>query len=312
MNILIAGGTGFIGRFLVEHYLKENHQITVLSRSIKKINKLFAETVTAVNWDTFESKGPEILKMQDLLLNLAGAGIADKRWTKSRKREIIESRTLTTQKIVNACIALGNNCPPLFNASAVGIYGTQEPVPTGLPPPLDETQKIDFDHPVDFSSKVTRLWEEKTHIARDHGIRVVNMRFGVVLGKNGGALAKMVMPFKFYLGGKIGSGKQPFSWISIVDLKRAIDFLFQHKEINGPVNIVSPHCVSQSELAAQIGKVLNKPSIMTTPALILRLAFGEMADELLLKGQHVFPKVLLDHGFKFQHPHIQLTLSNAL
>lgn len=308
MRITIAGGTGFIGRFLTNHYLQQGHNVTVIGRNVDKIKQTFIDRVQPLNW---ESVNTSTLENTGLLINLTGAGIADKRWTLERKKEIVDSRTSATSILAHLCAELGNASPPLFNASAVGIYGIQNPQTIGLPPALDETTSLDKETQ-DYASHIVKQWEAVAKPAQEKNVRVVFMRFGVVLGKNGGALAKMTQPFRYFLGGKMGSGRQPFSWVCIVDLCRAIDFLLNHAEIKGPVNIVAPECVTQAQLAATIGRVLNKPSFMITPDFMLKLAFGEMAEELLLNGQHVAPKVLLDNGFTFQYPDLESALRYAL
>lgn len=308
MHITIAGGTGFIGRFLTQRYLQQGHDVAIVGRSIQKINDIFNKRVKALDWASLNSAS---LENTGLLINLTGAGIADKRWTLVRKQEIVTSRIQATTTLAHLCADLGAAAPPFFNASAVGIYGLQKPQAKGLPPARDETTPLDHTTP-DFASHIVKQWEAATKPAQDKNVRVILMRFGVVLGKNGGALTKMTMPFNYFLGGKIGSGQQPFSWVCRVDLCRAIDFLLNHAEINGPVNIVAPECVTQAQLATTIGKILNKPSFMITPALVLKFAFGDMAKELLLNGQHVTPKVLLDNGFTFQYPDLESTLQYAL
>lgn len=308
MRIIIAGGTGFIGRFMVHRYLENGHHISVIGRSISKTQSIFDNRVHALNWDSVDT---EDIKNADLIINLNGAGIADKRWTPQRKQEMLLSRINPTRTLANLCADLGNGSPPLFNASAIGIYGIQKPLSERLPPAFTEATPLDQETP-DFASKIVKQWEAAAEPAQAKGVRVVFMRFGVVLGKNGGALAKMAPPFQFFLGGKIGSGRQPFSWVCIVDLCRAVDFLIKHSEIKGPVNIVAPQCVTQAQLAAAIGKVLNKPSFMVTPDFIMTLAFGDMAKELLLNGQHVAPKVLLDNGFTFEYPNLESALRYAL
>lgn len=308
MRITIAGGTGFIGRFITDHYLKQGHDVTVIGRSTDKIKQTFNNRVKALDWESLNTSS---LENTSLLINLTGANIADKRWSPKRKQEIVESRTQTTSILANLCAKLGVASPPLFNASAVGIYGIQRPQAAGLPPAFDETTSLDKKTPC-FASNIVKQWEAAAKPAQDKNVRVVFMRFGVVLGKDGGALTKIIMPFHYFLGGKIGSGHQPFSWVCIVDLCRAINFLLDHVEIKGPVNIVAPECVTQAQLAATIGKVLNKPSFMTTPNFMLKFAFGDMAKELLLNGQHVVPKVLLQNGFTFQYPDLKPALDYAL
>ena len=310
MHIIIAGGTGFIGQFMTKRYLQQRHQITIISRSLHKIQQQFADRVHGLDWTTVESKGNCVIKGADLIINLSGAGIANKRWSEARKQEIITSRTKPTKILAQLCAELGDASPPLFNASAIGIYGSQQLTHSRLPVGLDES------HPTQqasgFANTVVQLWEQATQPAIDRGVRVVHTRFGVVCGKEGGALARLKQPFLLGLGGKIGSGQQAFSWICSVDLCRAIDFLFEHSAINGPVNIVSPNCVTQAELAKEMGKVLHRPTFIATPTLAIKLLFGQMGEEMLLNGQHVIPKILLAHGFTFQYPDITLALKYAL
>lgn len=312
MNILIAGGTGFIGQFLVDYFNKKNYQITVLGRSIKKIRNRYHNKVAAIDWQRLESQGSYAIKKFDLIINLTGAGIADKRWSSARKKELLDSRIKSTKLIVKLCCQLGEQSPELFNASATSVYGIQQTSQTGLPPALDETTDINFDDHKLFSAKLTRLWEKTTWPARDAGIRVVNLRFGVVFGQDGGALARMIVPFKLYLGGKIGSGKQPFSWVCIIDLARAIEFLITNKKLTGPVNIISPKCITQAELANALSKAIHRPALLPTPAFMMKVLFGELANELLLHGQNVYPKILIDQGFQFKYSDIDRALAYAL
>lgn len=309
MQVTIAGGTGFIGQFMANYYLKQGHKVSIIGRSITKIEQCFAKRVRAIDWNSLNQIGKSTLAHTDLVINLAGATIGDKRWTPERKKEIISSRIESTKTLATLCAQLGTASPPLFNASAVGIYGLNKGVSNDLPPALDESTPI-RELP-DFASKVVRLWEAAAQPAKDNNVRVIHLRFGVVFGKHGGALARLKLPFQFFIGGRIGSGHQPFSWVCIVDLCRAVDFLFDHPDIQGPVNIVSPGCVTQRELAKQIGNVLHKPSFMITPEFMLKLVYGQMAEELLLNGQHATPKILLENGFTFQYPDVNSALRYA-
>ena len=240
MNIIIAGGSGFIGRNLVKHFLQKKFNITVIGRRQKKIVQRFSDDVTPLTWDTLT---PDAFKQADVVINLAGATIGEKRWSNARKNEILSSRIITTQTIAKLCAQLGTQAPALFNASAVGVYGLQSAAPQGLPPAFDENSAIDFQHAEDFLAEVARKWELATQLAKQAGVRVVNMRFGVVLDNSGGALSQLKLPFLLGIGGPVGKGQQPFSWVALDDLMRAIDFLMAHPDINGPVNIVAPGCV---------------------------------------------------------------------
>lgn len=310
MNITIAGGTGFIGKALVKHFIEQGHTITLLSRNHHKIENTFGNTVQGFIWDEFEMFQKDFMGDSDLIINLTGANISEKRWSRKRKQEILSSRIHPTQLLAQSCAALGKSSPPLFNASAVGIYGLQKPITPDLPKPYTEEHSINFEEAPDFSAKIVRAWERATHLPKSKGVRVVNMRFAVVLAANGGALARLKHLYSVGLGGPIGRGLQPFPWITLIDLIAAIDFLITHSDIVGPVNFVSPQCISQKEFATALGSALHRPSFMKTPAFILRIIFGKMADELLLNGQCAYPEVLLKNGFEFQYPEITKALAS--
>jgi uncharacterized protein (TIGR01777 family) len=306
---IICGATGLIGRRLVAHWLKQGHAMTVISRSPRDAATMFHSRVQALAWDKLAE---ETLRSAEVVVNLAGAGVAERRWTTSRKQEILSSRVNTTQKIASLLAALNGAAPPLLNASAIGIYGLQEQVPRGLPPRYDEDHVIDWDKAPDFLSKVGRRWERAAQVAINSGVRVVLMRFGVVLAREGGALPQLVTPFKFYLGGPIGTGYQPFSWVAIDDVIRVIDFLLTQPKLIGPVNVVAPECVTEGVIAETIGQVLHKPTALTAPEFAFKMMFGEMARELLLEGQYVYPKRLIEAGFCFAYPDIKSALNHIL
>lgn len=186
MKIVIAGGTGFIGQALVKHYLAANHQCVVIGRSRDKIKKIFSDTVIAVQREQLQDQGLEEIKSSGLVINLAGENIGEKRWSQQRKQQLLDSRLVPTKRIAELCASLGKNSPPLFNASAIGVYGLQRSVATGLPTALDEQTPLDFNHAPDFLAKIARAWEMATQPAKEAGVRVVNLRFGVVLEKMAG------------------------------------------------------------------------------------------------------------------------------
>lgn len=305
MNILITGGTGFIGQAVTKHFLKQSHKITIIGRSCNKITRLFQNRVSAVNLTTFQEDPQRTLSEIDIIINLAGSNIGEQRWTSQRKADILNSRVSITQLIAEQC-ALLTNPPTLLSASGVGIYGSQ-PVSDHLPTPLNESDPIDRAADGNFLSTVAKKWEQATEIAKSAGVRVVNMRFAAVLG-HGGMLTKLSLPFQLGLGGPVGSGRQPFSWIALTDLVRAIDFLCHHPEISGPVNLAAPQCVSQSQFAAALAQSYHRPHFIKTPAFIIKLVFGEMGDVLLLNGQCAYPEVLNNHGFDFIYTDIKTTL----
>jgi uncharacterized protein (TIGR01777 family) len=316
MKVIIAGGTGFIGQALTHHFLARGDELIIIGRHDQKIKNLFKDKVNAITWEDFKKRKQELISASNLIINLAGANIAEKRWTEERKEEIINSRVQATRILSQACAEFRAQSPPLFNASAVGIYGLQSILTdnitakrTPLPPPFTEEDPIDFENPTDFVSKVARAWEMATECAKSKGVRVINLRFGLVLDKKG-MLAKLKLPFLLGLGGPIGTGNQPFSWVTRRDLISAIDFLFTQRHISGPVNIVSPQCISQKEFAKTFASVLNRPSFLTTPRFLVELLFGEMGKELLLSGQCAYPAVLLSNGFIFRDENIRHALKS--
>lgn len=308
MKIIIAGGSGFLGQALTHHFLAKHDKVTILGRDKQKIINIFHKNTDAIAQAEFKQQPETILQQFDLVINLAGAGIADKKWSPKRKQELIESRVGPTELIANACAKLSHP-PMLFNASGIGIYGFK-PATSTLPQPFDEDHALDFGRSTDFVSDLAKKWEQATQLATQKGVRVVNMRFAPVLSKKGGVLKKISRPFLLGLGGPIGTGEQPFPWIALEDLIRAVDFLIYKPEIKGPVNFVAPSCITQKEFAKTLGKVLKRPTVMTTPAFILSSLYGEMAEDLLLNGQCASPKVLLDNGFNFNYQHLETALKN--
>jgi uncharacterized protein len=305
---VIGGATGLIGRRLVAHWLKQGHDVTVISRSPDEVRRRFRDRVQVLGWHELTT---EVIGAAEVVVNLAGAGVAERRWTEARKQEILSSRVETTQKIADLLAAL-EHAPPLFNASAIGIYGLQEHVSGLLPSCYDEDRVLGEDRAPDFLSTVGRQWEQATRAAVDHGVRVIWMRFGIVLAEEGGALPQLVRPFKFYLGGPIGTGYQPFSWVAIDDVIHVIDFLLAKSMLSGPFNVVAPECVTERVVAETIGKILYRPVTLTAPEFAFKMMFGESARELLLEGQHVYPKRLIEAGFRFAYPTIESALKHLL
>ena len=306
MHILIAGGTGFIGQALTEHFLQNQHQVTIISRSVDKIKQRFGDQVQAMSWDDAAPKMVDCLSGVHWLINLTGANIGDRRWSKARLKEIKESRVEITDYFAKICAQLGSQAPVWFNASAIGIYDQV----VEASEVADEHCTINFQDHFGVLDDVTKAWESACQPAIDAGVRVVKIRFGVVLG-HGGALAKMLPFFKLGLGGAVGSGQQAFPWISLHDVIRAFDFLYQQESISGPVNLVAPENNTQKELAKALGLALSRPTFIPTPGFVIRTLYGQMGHELLLKGTQVAPQVLLKHHFTFEHANLHTTF-NAL
>jgi len=310
MRYIIAGGTGFIGQELIKRWLAAGHQVTVIGRSREKINALFDHKVEAITWLELLDKNGTWLENCNAVINLAGANIGAHRWSPERQQELLQSRIATTQQLAVLCAQLGENSPPLFNANGVGIYGAQQPANAGLLPiAMDEETPFDLHRPPDFLAKIGRTWEIALEPAIAAQVKVVKMRFGVVLAKTGGALPKLSLPFKLFLGGPLGSGQQPFSWIHLEDLCNAIEFLIDNPNTVHIINLVAPDTVTQKQFATVLGKVLQRPSFFSLPAWILKLMYGKMAEELLLSGQNIYPTKLLHLGFKFKYPTLPAALT---
>ncbi|MBM4322476.1 MAG: TIGR01777 family protein [Deltaproteobacteria bacterium] len=298
MKILITGGTGFVGTQLIARLVQEGHEVTILTRSLKGA-KGASPGISYLEGDPTR-KGPwqASIKDHDAVINLAGASIFS-RWTEEHKRAIRESRVHTTQNIVEGIPSHPERPCTLLSTSAVGYYGFCG----------DEELVEDSPPGNDFLARIAKEWEGEALKAREKGARVVITRFGIVMGEKGGALGQMIPLFKKYIGGPIGSGKQWFSWVHIKDLTEAFVFLLKHPEISGPVNICSPNPVRNKDLARALGKALRKPSFMPAPGFMIKLVLGEFGS-VILKGQRVIPKRLLDHGFVFQYADIDQALQS--
>jgi len=302
MKILITGGTGFVGTQLTSRLIQDGHELTILSRSAKRSGEV-PRGISYLQGDpTQKQKGPwqEAIKHHDAVVNLAGASIFA-RWTAEHKKAIRESRVSTTRNIVEGIPSHPQKQFTLFSTSAVGYYGFGG----------DEELTEESPHGDDFLARIAVEWEGEALKAKDKGARVVLTRFGIVLGEKGGALSRMIPLFKKYIGGPIGNGRQWFSWVHIKDLAEAFAFLLKHPEISGPVNVCSPHPVRNEDLAKAIGKALRRPSLIPAPAFMVKLVLGEFGS-VILEGQRVIPKRLLERGFVFQYPDIEKALGSIV
>lgn len=279
MQILITGGTGFIGTHLSQKLLSEHHQLTVLTRDKIKVKS----PITGVESLDELSADAKI----DVIINLAGATI-NKRWTKAYKRVLLDSRIQTTNKVITLIERLIQKPSLLISVSAIGYYGASDERP------LDESAK-----PNDgFTHQLCAAWEACAKQASQMGVRVCIPRLGVVLDKRGGALKEMLIPFKLGLGARLGKGTQYFSWVQLVDVIQAFEFFMQHPETQGIYNLTAPNAVTNTEFTKALGKALNRPTSVM-PACMIKLLFGEMGENLLLTGSRVIPKRLQEAGFKF-------------
>ncbi len=300
MKILITGGTGFVGRQLSSRLIQEGCEVTILTRSLKG-EKGASSGISYLEGDPTK-KGPwqDSIRNHDLVINLAGASIFSK-WTEEHKKAIRESRVNTTRNIVEGIPSSPQSPFTLFSTSAVGYYGFcgDEELTEESPPGSD------------FLARIAVEWEGEALKARDKGARVVITRFGIVLGEKGGALSQMIPLFKKYIGGPIGSGKQWFSWVHIKDLAEAFVFLLKNPDISGPVNVCSPNPVRNKDLAKALGKALHRPSFIPAPAFMVKLVLGELGS-VILEGQRVIPKKLLEKGFVFHYPDIHQALQSIV
>ena len=305
MKVAITGATGFIGSRLVEKLHKQGMKVLVLTRNTNRAYQLFPTTaypnVEIIAYTpTITGSWQNEIASCEAVVNLAGTPISEGRWTNERKQEILNSRKLTTQKIVEA-IANSNNKPKvLINASAVGYYGTSESAT------FDENSPSGND----FLAQVCQDWEAEANKVIDHGVRLVILRFGIVLGI-GGALAKMITPFKLFTGGPIGSGEQWFSWIHVKDVVNLILYSLVTPEMSGVYNTTAPRPVRMAEFSTTMGKVMNRPSWLPVPAFAIEAMLGDGAI-LVLEGQKVLPQRALSSGFKFEYENLEPALEEIL
>jgi len=301
MNIVILGGTGFIGTQLVQTLALANHHITLLSRNPASAQNPRIPSVEARLWDPAGNLS-QVLEGTDAVINLAGESIGSNRWSKPQKERILSSRVSTTQAIVRAIGHTRRKPTVLLNASGVGYYGH---VASG-----DVTE--DSPRGNDFLSGVCARWEEEARSAEQFGVRVVLLRSGLVLAKNGGSLLKLMLPFRLFAGGPLGSGQQWFPWIHLEDEVGAIVFCLMHPEVSGPANLVAPHSVTMSQFCTSLGKAMRRPSWLRVPSVVLKVAIGEMAEGLVLVGQKAIPKKLAANGFDFKYQDVDTALGAIL
>ncbi len=302
MKLAVTGATGLVGGALCQNLLQAGHQVVALARNPEKAREKLP-TVEAVAWDATSGHPPiEALEGSDAVVHLAGESIAAGRWTSQRKRMIRESRVAGTRNLVEGLSHCQNPPKVLVSGSAIGYYGTHG---DGL---LEETN-----HPGnDFLAELCQQWENEAKRATDSGVRVVLVRSGLILAREGGALPRMLPPFKMCVGGPLASGTQWMSWIHIKDELEAIRYAIEHDEIEGPLNLTAPNPVTNEEFSRTLARVLRRPAFFRVPGFVLRLLLGEMAETLLLKGQRVLPKKLEQSGYQFSFSNLSRAFEDLL
>jgi uncharacterized protein len=308
MKVVLAGGSGFLGRALVAHLAARGHEVVVLSRHPVPAqspgrqvgwhpdgNLPAAGTSEYLTW-------PHELDGAGAVVNLAGAGMADTRWTAARKRELRSSRVLSTRSLVAAVRASTQKPAVFYQGSAVGFYG----------PRRDEVLDESFPPGDDLQGSMCVAWEAEANPVAALGCRLVVGRSGVVLAKDGGALPKMARPFKFFAGGRVASGTQYLSWIHRDDWLTFVTWALETASVSGTYNVTAPEPVTNDAFSKAIGRALHRPSWLPVPGFALRVLFGEIATEMLIRGQRVVPKRALDAGFSFAYPTVAAALDKAL
>lgn len=295
MKIAIAGASGLVGSALIPELESGGHEIVRLVRKSPKPGE--------IEWHPNQDEiDPATIDGFPAIINLAGESIAEGRWTDEKKKRIRDSRVNGSHLLSEAIAKLATKPKVFLCASATGIYGDRG----------DELLDEQSESGGGFLAGVCREWEKATEPASKAGVRVVNLRFGPILAREGGMLEKMLTPFKMGLGGKIGSGKQYISWVAIDDAVAAIKLALYDDSIRGPLNIVSPKPATNERFTRALGEALSRPTVMSMPAFAARLAFGEMADEMLLVSQRIVPKRLNTAGFKFQNPELTQALQRYI
>ncbi len=299
MKIAISGATGLIGKKIIDELIKGNDEVIVLTRSVHKAKNVFGNKINFINWSKNITDWQNQLEKIDVVINLAGENVMARRWNDQHKTKIYSSRIDGTKKLVDAISGLSCMPKAFISASAIGYYGN-------INDEVDENSKAGSD----FLAKVVKDWEEASQPLEDKKIRRVIIRIGIVLDKNEGALPKLVLPFKFFVGGSIGSGEQWLSWIHVDDLVKIFLFAIEN-EISGVYNAVSPNPVKMINFAKTLGKILHRPSFIKVPEFALKLVLGEGAASIL-NGARVKSEKIQSVGFKFQYENLDEALITLL
>lgn len=295
MRVLVTGGTGFIGEVLCPRLAAAGHDVVVLTRQAEP------DLAAGVSMSATRLEELDAAKF-DGVINLAGASIADGRWTQHRKRVLWESRVDTTARLVDWMCRASKPPRALVSGSAVGYYGEQ-----GETPITEDTKPA-----AGFAHELCAAWEKEAGRASACGVRVCYVRTGVVLDGDGGALEKMLPAFRLGAGGRLGPGTQYFPWVHREDIAAIFQWLLENEHASGPYNAGSPNPVTNADFTAALGKALGRPTFLPMPAAVMRVMFGQLADELLLVSERMIPRRLLDAGFEFRYPHLDQALAAIL
>jgi uncharacterized protein (TIGR01777 family) len=299
-NIVITGATGFIGKKVTNSLIARGDKVTVFTRSVEKAEKIFPGAENLIIWNQGAESGSFSFESIDAVIHLAGENVMGRRWSEQHKKNLLASRVSGTRELTEALEKAKNKPEVFISASAVGYYGNSEEAVDEYSPPGN-----------DFLAGVVKSWEDETKRVDPMKIRRVNIRIGLVLDGKEGTLAKMIVPFRYFIGGPLGSGKQWFPWIHIDDLVGLFLFALDNGNMSGIINGVSPNPVRMDQFCNMLGKVLHRPSLFRIPAFLLRLVLGEAAD-VILSGAQVIPKRTLAAGYKFRFESVSGALNDLL
>jgi uncharacterized protein (TIGR01777 family) len=297
-GFLITGGTGFIGSQLVRGLVSAGHTVVVLTRDPARQKGRYGDQVRYISDFDAIAKNTHFTAV----INLAGEGIGDKRWSRVRKQALLDSRVKLTGKLIQLLERLETRPAVMVSGSAVGWYGAHDDAP------LTETSAFN----PEFTHDLCQAWEDAAGRVKALGIRLCIVRLGIVLGRNGGVLKRLLPPFRFGLGGRIGSGRQVMSWVHLDDVLKAINFLVNRTDLNGVFNLTAPRAVSNADFTRGIGLAISRPTLLPLPGFMVKLLFGEMGDRLLLQGQNVVPARLQAAGFIFDYPVVEEAFADIL
>jgi hypothetical protein len=302
-TVIVSGATGFIGTVLCRELAARGYDIVVLSRNTERGATHLGSRVKVIGWDARRAAGwAEHADGAQGIINLSGENIAAGRWTRARKEKILQSRLAAGRAIVDALGQVSTKPRVVIQASGIGYYGNRG----------DELLDENSSSGTGFLADVARDWERSTAQVEDMGISHVIIRTGIVLGTDGGFLSRVLLPFRRFMGGHMGSGRQWLSWIHIKDEVEALCFLLEKPDLHGPFNLCSPNPLVARDFFRALGKTMGRPSWLAVPGFALRILFGQMAEELILSGQRALPKRLLEAGFTFRYPEAEMALRDIL